>query len=118
MTDDNELITVTSHLKKDEADRIKGILNSVGINSIASGHDAASRYSSLYYQIRVKQQDFRSAKQIIDKERAKIFIEGKKCPKCDYLGYREIEKKGLWERLLYAGTTLVQCKKCKHKFGI
>src|SRR6187549_3485512 len=118
MTDGNELVTVTSHLKKDEADRIKGILNSARINSIVSGHDAASRYSSLYYQIRVRQEDFRSAKQIIDKEKAEIFIEGKKCPNCEYLGYREIEKEGLWQRLLYAGTTLVQCKKCKHKFGI
>jgi hypothetical protein len=118
MIDKNELITVTSHLKKEEADRIKRLLNSVQINSIVSGHDAASRHSSLYYQIGVKREDFRSAKHIIDKEKVKIFIEGKKCPECEYLGYREIEKKGLWQRLLYVGTTLVQCKKCKHKYGI
>ena len=72
MTDETELVTVTSHLKKDEADRIIGILNSARINAIVSGHDAASRYNSLYYQIRVKREDFKPAKQIIDKEKAKI----------------------------------------------
>lgn len=118
MTDNVELVSVASHLKKDEADRIRRILNSVRIDSIISGHDAASRYSSLYYQISVKREDFRAARRIIDTEKAKIFIESKKCPYCEYLGYREIKKQGLWERLLYAGTTLVQCKKCKRKFGI
>jgi hypothetical protein len=86
MADEHELLTVTSHLTKTEADRIKGILNSARIKFVVSGHDAASRYNSLYYQIRVSSEDFISAKRIIDKEKAKIFIEGRKCPNCDYLG--------------------------------
>ena len=110
--------TVTSHLTGQEADSIKSMLTSMNIDFIASGHDAKSRYDSLYYQIKVKKRDFKVAKQIIDKRRAKLFLESRKCPKCKTLGYKEIEKRAIWEKIYYYGTTLVECKKCKTRFSI
>ena len=116
--DERELVTVISHLTADEANRVKAILNSLKIPFVASGHDAKSRYSSLYYHIRVEKRNLKSAKQIVEKHRAHVFIDSRKCPKCKSLGYKEIEKKGFWKKLLYAGTTLVQCNKCKNEFAI
>jgi ssDNA-binding Zn-finger/Zn-ribbon topoisomerase 1 len=118
MTDEKELTTVITHLTAEEANRVKGILDSLQIPFIASGHDAASRYRSLYYQIKVEYRYFKAAKQVIAKHKAKVFIDSKNCPNCKSLGYKEIEKRGLWKKLYYAGTTLVQCNKCKHEFGI
>jgi hypothetical protein len=74
MAEEQELITVTSHLTKTEVGRIKAILNSAKIKFIVSGHDAASRYSSLDYQVRVKPEDFKSAKKMIDKEKGKYLL--------------------------------------------
>jgi phage FluMu protein Com len=116
--DERELVTVISHLTADEANRVKGILNSLKIPFVASGHDAKSRYSSLYYQIRVERKNIKTARQIVAKHRAQVFIDSRKCPKCKSLGYQEIEKKGLWKKLLYMGTTLVRCNKCKNEFSI
>ncbi|MFN7651887.1 MAG: hypothetical protein ACK5PC_01570 [Cyclobacteriaceae bacterium] len=115
---EKELVTLISHLTDDETNRIKGILNSLKIPLIISGHDAKSRYSSLYYQIKVERKNLSIAKQIIAKHRAQVFIDSRKCPKCKSLGYKEIEKKGLWKKLLYIGTTLVKCNKCKNEFAI
>lgn len=116
--DERELITVVSHLTSDESSHVKGILNSLKIPFIESGHDAKSRYSSLYYQIRVERKNYRTAKQVVDRNKARIFIDSRKCPNCKSLGYKEIEKKGFWKKMLYVGTTLVRCNKCKHEFGI
>lgn len=116
--DERELVTVISHLTADEANRVKGLLNSSKILFVASGHDAKSRYSSLYFQIRVEKQNLKTAKQVVAKHRAQVFVDSRKCPKCKSLGYKEIEKKGIWKKLLYTGTTLVQCNKCKNKFAI
>lgn len=116
--DERELETVISHLTADEANRVKGILNSSKIPFVASGHDAKSRFSSLYYQIRVERKNLKAAKQIVAKHRAQVFIDGRKCPKCKSPGYKEIEKKGIWKKLLYMGTTLVKCNKCKNEFAI
>jgi hypothetical protein len=118
MAEDQELVTVVTHLTCDERDRVKGILNSLRIEHIVSGHDAKSRFSSLYYQIKVKARDYKTAKQVINQHKAKVFVDSRKCPKCKHLGYREIQKQGMWQKLLYLGTTLVQCTKCKTKFGI
>jgi hypothetical protein len=116
--DERELVTVISHLTTDEASRVQGILNSLKIPFVTSGHDAKSRYSSLYYQIRVERINLRTAKVVVAKQRAQIFIDSRKCPKCKSLGYKEIEKKGLWKKILYMGTTLVRCNKCKNEFSI
>ena len=116
--DEKKLVTVISHLTADEANRVKGILNSLKIPFIASGHEAKSRFSSLYYQIRVEKENLKAARHIVNKHCARVFIDSRKCPKCKSLGYKEIEKKGFWNKLLYAGTTLVKCNKCKNEFAI
>lgn len=118
INDTDDLVSVGTHLTKEEADSIKSGLTSMNVDFVVNGHDAASRYSSLYYEIKVKRGDARAAKQVIDKRRARNFVESRKCPKCKNLVYREIEKKGLWERIYYFGTTLVQCQKCKTKYSI
>jgi hypothetical protein len=116
--DEKKLVTVISHLTADESNRVKGLLNSSNIAFVASGHDAKSRYSSLYYQIKVERKNLKTAKQIVARHRAQVFIDSRKCPKCKSLGYKEIEKKGFWKKLLYAGTTLVKCNKCRNEFAI
>ena len=116
--DKRELVTVISHLTADEANRLKGILNSLRIPFVASGHDAKSRHHSLYYQIAVEKKNLKTARQIVANHRAQVFIDSRKCPKCKSLGYTEIEKKGFWKKLLYAGTTPVKCNKCRNEFAI
>lgn len=118
MNNETDLVTVISHLTADEANRVKGILNSFRIPFVVTGHDAKSRYSSLYYLIRVERKNFKTAKQIVDKHRVQVFMDSRKCPKCGSSGYKEIEKKGFWRKVLYAGTTLVKCNKCKNTFAI
>jgi ssDNA-binding Zn-finger/Zn-ribbon topoisomerase 1 len=118
MFDNQDLVTVISHLTTAETEELKRSLNSLKIESLVSGHDAKSRFGNLYYEIKVNRKDYQTAKQLIDKHKAKVLMASKMCPKCQYLGNKKIEKKGLWEKLFYAGTTLVQCNKCKNKFPI
>jgi len=118
MTDEKDLVTIITHLTIDERDRVKGILDSLKIPYLVSGHDSTSQHSSLYYLIKVRQRDLKTAKQIVNQHKANVFIDSRKCPKCKTLGYKEIDKKGLWEKILYYGTILVQCNKCKTKFPI
>ena len=115
---ERDLIAVISHLTADEANRVKGIFNSLKIPFVAGGHDAKSRFGNLYYQIEVERKNLKTAKQVVAKHRAQVFIDSRKCPKCKSLGYKEIEKKGLWKKFVYVGTTLVKCNKCKNEFAI
>ncbi len=118
MTDDKDLITVINHLTVEERDRVQGIFNSLKIPFVVSGHGPSNRYHSYYYLFKVRQRDYGVAIKVVKEQKAKIFIDSRKCPKCKTLGYKEIDKKGLWEKILYYGTTLVQCNKCKTKFSI
>ncbi|MBT1705849.1 hypothetical protein [Chryseosolibacter indicus] len=118
INDDNDLEEVASYLTKHEADSLTQILYSQNIDFTNQGHDAANRYHSLYYLIKVRRGDLNAIKRLVNKKRAEAFIEGKKCPKCKNLGYKEIEKKGFWQRVYYLGTTLVQCNKCKTTFPV
>ncbi len=116
--DIHELITVGSYLTKDEADSIKSRLTSMKIEFVVNGQYAASRYRSLYYEIKVQRKDFENAKRIVKNQLKKTLIENQKCPKCKNLEYTILEKKGLWQKIYYYGTTLVQCKKCETKYLI
>lgn len=118
MTDDQDLVTVINHLTVEERDRVQGIFNSLQIPFVVSGHGPSNRYNSYYYLFKVRQRDYGVAIKVVKEQRARIFIESRKCPKCKTLGYNQIEKKGLWEKILYLGTTLVECSKCKYKFPI
>ena len=118
MTDEKDLISVATYLTKDETDRVKKILNSFKIEFLVSGFGPQSKYRNYYFQVSVKKSDYRTAKELIDKQRSKIFLENRKCPKCNHLGHKPIKKDGLWERILYLGTTRVQCDKCGEKFFV
>lgn len=118
INDADDLVSVATHLTRDEADSIRSGLTSINVNFVVNGHDAASRYASLYYEVKVRRRDVQTAQQVIDKRRAKKFIESRKCPKCKNLVYREVEKTGLWQKIYYFGTTLVQCQKCKTRYSI
>jgi len=118
MSDDQDLVTVIKHLTKEERDRVQAIFESLSIPYVVSGHGPSNRYHSYYYLFKVRQRDYGIALEVVKKQQARIFIDSRKCPKCSYLGYKEVEKKGLWEKLYYLGTTLVMCTRCKHKFPI
>ena len=118
INDTDDLISVGTHLTKEEADSIKTSLTSMNIDFVANGHDAASRYHSLYYEIRVQRKDFEKARTAVNSRQRKTLLESRQCPKCQSKEYRILEKKGLWQKLYYYGTTLVQCKKCRTKYPI
>lgn len=116
--DDKDLVTVIDHLTVEERDRVKGILDSLKIPYIVNGHGSVNQYHSHYYSFKVRQRDYGVAIKVVKEQKARIFIDSRRCPKCKTLGYRANSKKGLWEKIFYFGTTLVECSKCKHKFGI
>ncbi len=116
--DADDLISVGTHLTKEEADSIKTSLTSMSIDFVVNGHDAASRYHSLYYEISVQSKDFDRARNAVKNRQRKTLIDSQQCPKCKCKDYKILEKDGLWEKIYYYGTTLVQCKKCRTKYPI
>jgi hypothetical protein len=118
INDTDDLISVGTHLTREEADSIKTSLTSMNIDFVSNGHDAASRHSNLYYEIRVQRKDIEKARVAVKSRQRKTLLESRQCPKCENKDYKVLEKKGLWEKIYYYGTTLVQCKKCKTKYPI
>jgi hypothetical protein len=118
INDTDDLISIGTHLSQDEADSIKSSLTSMNIDYVSNGHDAVSRYNNLYYEIRVQKKDVERARTIVKSRQRKILLESRQCPKCKMGDYRTLEKKGLWEKIYYHGTTLVQCRKCRTKYSI
>ncbi len=118
MADDRDLITVMEYLTVSERDTVTGIFNAQKIPYVVSGHGPSTRYHSYYYLIKVRKRDYQTAKLVANRHRAKVFVNSRKCPQCQTLGFVEIEKRNWWQKIFYAGTTLVQCKKCQHKFVI
>ena len=117
-TDAHEMVVVASFLTSEEASLVRRLLARRRIHSITKESGPHDRYVSCYYQVSVKASDYSEAKGIVDYERALIFANGKKCPKCKHPGFKKIAKNGLWERIFYAGTTRVQCDKCDTKYFI
>jgi hypothetical protein len=118
INDRDDLLSVGTHLTREEADSIKSSLTSLNIDFTVNGHDAASRYSNLYYEIRVQRKDFEKARKAVKSRQRKTLLGSRQCPKCKSKDYKILEKKGLWEKIYYYGTTLVQCKKCRTKYPI
>jgi len=112
-----DLVSIATHLTREEADELKSSLTETDIDYLAIGHAAVSRLNSQYYEIKVEVKNKRVAREILGKMRAKTFIENRKCPRCNTLQHTEV-KKNLWEKIYYYGTTLVQCQKCKTKYSI
>jgi hypothetical protein len=113
-----DLVPIGTHLTRGEFDSVKSGLTARDIHYEFNEYHATSHYSSYYYEVKVKRRDRREAQQILGKINAKAFIESRKCPKCKTLGYTEIKKRGLWEKVYYFGTTLNQCQKCKTKYAV
>ncbi|HRK54075.1 MAG TPA: hypothetical protein PK185_09170 [Cyclobacteriaceae bacterium] len=116
--DSDILISAGTHLTVDEVASIKSDLTSLNIDFVVNGHGAASRFRSYYYEIIVKEENIGTAKKIVEKRRSSTSVESRQCPKCKNPKYNELKKSGIWEKIYYYGTTLVQCRKCKTKYPI
>jgi hypothetical protein len=110
-------IPIATHLTRGEAASIIKRLDELGIGYQQREHHATSMPNTLYYELKVNEQDLVSAKEIVGKIKAKNFIASRQCPKCKTLVHTEIPKKGFWEHLFYMGTALMQCQKCQTKFA-
>ncbi|MEZ4972816.1 MAG: hypothetical protein R2820_05870 [Cyclobacteriaceae bacterium] len=119
----SNLVSAGGYLTESELQEVRSILNAMNIRHVASGHGPAERgalgqYRNYYYEVKVYRDDYEVARKVILKRKNKIKVEGRQCPRCKSLVYLEAEKKGLWEKIYYYGTTLVQCKKCKTRYPI
>lgn len=114
----NEFIQVISYLDEHEAQALKKLLSEKNIKYLSNGHGGASRFRSYYYQISISSDDLGRAKEIINKFKVSQFVNKRKCPSCGSLLYEPAQNLNFFQKLLYLGTTPVQCKKCKTKFGI
>lgn len=119
----SNLVSAGGYLTESELREVRSILNSMNIRHVAGGHGPADRgqlgqYRNYYYEVKVHPDDYEVVRKVIVKRKNKSKVEGRQCPKCKSLLYLEVEKKGLWEKLYYYGTTLVQCKRCKTKYPI
>ena len=110
----NHMIKVASFLSLSEVESVKNELTGRRIEYFVSSKGTApGQFDDPYYQVSVNATDYIVARKIVAQTISKSFIEGRKCPKCKGLTYRQIEKKNVWERIYYLGTTRVQCQKCK-----
>lgn len=113
----SDLVFLINFLTPDELSTLKHQFDSLNIKYVFHGHGANSRYKSEFYEIKVLKEDYDRAKFLINKFRARNFIESRKCPKCKSLIHKPVDL-GFFKRLFYWGTTLVQCEKCKTKYVI
>ena len=113
------MIKIASFLSKSECNALTAELNSRRIVHFSSSKGSApGKYHDPYFEVSVGPLDFVTAKRIANRIRANALIESRKSPTCKTSSYGIIEKKGLFEKLYYLGTTRVQCKKCKTKYVI
>jgi hypothetical protein len=115
---DNELITAISNLTDTECKSLQASLQQNKIPFIVNEHGAHGKYQGYYFEIKVKKRDADVVGQIVSKFRAKKVIENRRCPKCGHSGYKQPDQVGWLTKMYYWGTTLVECKKCKTRFGI
>jgi hypothetical protein len=112
-------IKVAEFLTSSEAEAIKHSLrsNSIEFTFNGTGANYDETGGSVYYEISVSQDQYDKARRLIaiNRKPAKGEV---KCPHCGFTGYRTKPKKTIFQRLLYLGTELVECKKCKRNFGV
>lgn len=119
MDNDETLAEIATYLTSSEANELKSSLSALNIQCVIKGIGVKGRAGSPeYYKIFVQQIDYPQASQTVKRYAAKIFIESKRCPQCKSLKFTRLEKRGLWNKIYYFGTTLVQCNKCKTQFTI
>lgn len=113
-----DFVTLASYLDEHEAQSLKSMLSEKNIRCLSKGHGGASRFRSFYYEISVSSEDLSRAKEIIGKFKVSQSLKKSKCPKCGSLLHEPAKNLGFFKKILYTGTTPVQCKKCKTLFGI
>jgi hypothetical protein len=113
------VIKIASFLSESDCNSLTAELHARRIAHFASSKGSEpGAYHDPYFEVSVGAMDYLTAKRIANKIRAKVLIESRMCPTCKTASYGIIEKKGLFEKLYYLGTTRVQCKKCKTKYVI
>jgi hypothetical protein len=112
------LITVANYLTVEERNRLMSFFNARKIPFVVNGHGPTDKFGSYYYLIKVEKRNFDIANNLVKSEKSRIFMASKKCPNCKSLDFTRLVKKGLWERVLYFGTTVVRCNFCKSKYSI
>lgn len=122
MNNNKRFISLGRYFTHDEVQNIKGQLQAQDIRHLIKGHGPhlgnPTEFSvSEYFEVEVDSDKLQTAKVIADKVRVKRFVDNQKCPKCGHLGHVTVDKSML-ERVLFIGTTLVQCKKCKKRFPV
>ena len=115
---DNELITAISNLTDTECKSIQASLQQNKIPFIVNEHGAHGKYRSYYFEIKIKRDDADAVAQVVNKFKAGKSIDNKRCPKCGHSGYKQPDQVSWLTKIYYWGTTLVECKKCKTRYGI
>lgn len=115
---DKELITAIRNLTDSECKRLEAVLHQHKIPFITDGHGPQGKYQSYYFEIRVEARHAKEVSQIVAKHTARMFLERKICPRCGSLVHKKVENVDWPTKIYYWGTTLVECKKCKTRFGI
>lgn len=119
LTNDKEnLVSLVTYLTREEANTIESRLQAAKIPYVMKGFDAASRYSSLYFEILVNLTDLQRSKVIVAYEQSKAVLRQKECPKCQSPNYTELPARTWWQKIYYAGTTRVKCNRCRTVFPI
>lgn len=115
-------VILYQYLLPEEANEVTRGLRSVGVNSIKKRARGRGTMSFEYYQIIISETDIEKSKPIIEKfnrwvkdrqERTKST-----CPKCGAKNNFSNVKMNVLKRLLYIGTKLVRCNKCKEEWII
>lgn len=115
---DKELVTTITNLTDSECKSLQAALHRNDIPFIINEHGAHGKYQSYYFEIKVEKRNAEAARQIVEKHKAEMTVESKKCPKCGHLGHKKVDHVNWFNKIYYWGTTLVQCNKCRTKFGI
>jgi uncharacterized protein with PIN domain len=110
-------VLIGQYFSYEEAESIKGRFIDQDIEFLITDHGPNLELEAKYYQIKVRPAQFNEAQHIVQKEKDAFFSAKTKCPKCGHSVHEKI-KKSMVDRVVYAGTDLVQCLQCGTKFGI
>jgi RNase P subunit RPR2 len=113
----NDFVSLISYIDADELQELKKQLEGNRIKYIVNKQGATAAYiHSNYYEIKVPLQDYDAAKAIANRFKATRFVKSRKCPKCKSPLYDPVTKLNFFQKILYLGTTPVQCRKCGTKY--
>jgi hypothetical protein len=106
-------VTAGRFLTYEEVSQIKTALQAERIPFIVNEHGAHSRYGSYYFEIKVAYKDLSRARSIL-----KLVAQHKSrnlmCSHCKKsTSMIEVKNKTFFQRIYFAGTKLMRCKRCK-----